>query len=259
MVRCAPRLGRRFPAPHVQGGFKCVQCCEKVIALALSQRRGPRIDAVQYQMLSGLCCALQRKHSVQPMLATGILEYRRECVRIAKACCQLEYHQASTLEFAMPLLVRQPSLPQATVGLDRQRQSRGGRAGGSVVQSCVDLQRTPAFTCRPAARNVMSRKTVMPARQVQRLVRWRSRPGPGLHPCRDGTSPCRHNGRMTQCPNRPLFVCNYSRRSRCTWYRCCEFCGRPHGTNFRNQRSSRKPASKTLDRKSTRLNSNHSR
>src|SRR5262249_43653266 len=31
--------------------------------------------------------------------------------------------------------------------------------------------RTTAFTCGPAARNVMSRKTVMPARQVQRLVR----------------------------------------------------------------------------------------
>jgi hypothetical protein len=36
---------------------------------------------------------------------------------------------------------------------------------------------TTAFTCGPAARNVMSRKTVMPARQVQRFV------SPRRHPC----------------------------------------------------------------------------
>src|SRR5262249_26104018 len=34
----------------------------------------------------------------------------------------------------------------------------------------VLLRLTFAFTCGPAARNVVSRKTVMPARQVQRIV-----------------------------------------------------------------------------------------
>src|SRR5262245_12494907 len=42
------------------------------------------------------------------------------------------------------------------------------RSPSIATTGCSDM-RTTAFTCGPAARNVVSRKTVMPARQVQRI------------------------------------------------------------------------------------------
>src|SRR5262245_28039296 len=70
----------------------------------------------------------------------------------------------SQIDGPLPSSFHAPSIWYADVATPHKK---------SFGKGCVDIgfpRRTIAFTCGPAARNLVSRKTVMPARQVQRIV-----------------------------------------------------------------------------------------